>query len=40
MQNYNLRYGISKKDIFNFTYEDFTLENYDPYPPIKASISV
>ncbi|OGY58165.1 MAG: thymidylate synthase [Candidatus Colwellbacteria bacterium RIFCSPHIGHO2_02_FULL_43_15] len=28
------------KDIFGFTYEDFTLENYDPYPPIKAQISV
>jgi len=28
------------KDIFGFTYEDFTLENYDPYPPIKAPISV
>jgi len=28
------------KDIFSFTYEDFTLENYDPHPPIKAQISV
>ena len=28
------------KDIFGFTYEDFTLENYGPYPPIKAQISV
>ena len=28
------------KDLFDFKYEDFTLEGYDPYPPIKAQISV
>ncbi|MCB9358439.1 thymidylate synthase [Candidatus Woesearchaeota archaeon] len=28
------------KDIFNFKYEDFTLEDYDPHPPIKAQIAV
>lgn len=28
------------KDIFSFKYEDFTLENYDPYPTIKAPIAV
>ena len=28
------------KDIFNFTYEDFTLENYDPHPGIKAPVAV
>ncbi|MCS6795311.1 MAG: thymidylate synthase [Raineya sp.] len=28
------------KDIFAFRYEDFTLENYDPYPAIKAEVSV
>jgi thymidylate synthase len=27
-------------DIFNFKYEDFTLENYDPYPPIKGIVAV
>lgn len=27
-------------DIFKFTYEDFTLEGYDPHPPIKASVAV
>lgn len=29
-----------KKDIFDFAYDDFTLSDYDPYPPIKAPISV
>lgn len=28
------------KDIFDFKYEDFTLENYDPYPAIKGIVSV
>jgi len=28
------------KDIFNFKYEDFTLENYDPHPHIKAAVAV
>lgn len=28
------------KDIFSFKYEDFTLEGYDPYPAIKAPISI
>lgn len=27
-------------DIFCFKYEDFTLENYDPHPAIKASVAV
>jgi thymidylate synthase len=28
------------KDIFDFTYEDFELLNYDPHPHIKAAVAV
>jgi thymidylate synthase len=28
------------KDIFEFTYEDFTLENYEPHEAIKGSVAV
>lgn len=28
------------KDIFSFTFEDFTLEGYDPHPHIKGAVSV
>jgi thymidylate synthase len=28
------------KDIFGFRFEDFTLENYDPHPHIKAEVAV
>jgi thymidylate synthase len=28
------------KDIFEFTYEDFTLENYEPHDSIKGSVAV
>ncbi len=28
------------KDIFDFKYEDFSLEDYDPHPHIKASVAV
>jgi thymidylate synthase len=35
-----MKINPSAKDIFGFKYEDFTLENYDPYPAIKAPIAV
>lgn len=28
------------KELFDFTFEDFTLENYDPWPAIKAPVAV
>jgi thymidylate synthase len=28
------------KSIFDFTIDDFTLENYDPHPHIKADVAV
>ena len=28
------------KDLFEFNFEDFTLENYNPYPGIKAPVAV
>ena len=28
------------KDLFDFTFEDFTLSEYDPHPHIKARVSV
>jgi thymidylate synthase len=35
-----MRLNPAVKDIFQFKYEDFTLENYDPHPPIKAPVAV
>lgn len=35
-----MKVNPSVKSIFKFRFEDFTLENYDPYPHIKAPISV
>ncbi|MGJ8683594.1 MAG: thymidylate synthase [Nonlabens sp.] len=28
------------KDIFNFTFDDFTLENYNPHPAIKGAVAI
>jgi thymidylate synthase len=28
------------KNIFDFKFEDFTLENYDPHPHIKGAVAV
>ena len=28
------------KSLFDFTYDDFELQGYDPHPPIKAEVSV
>lgn len=35
-----LKINTSKKSVFDFTFEDFTIEGYDPHPGIKAPISV
>jgi len=35
-----MRINPDVKSIFDFHYEDFTLENYDPWPHIKAEVSV
>lgn len=35
-----MRLNPDVKDIFSFTIEDFTLENYDPHPHIKAQVAV
>jgi thymidylate synthase len=35
-----MRLNPEVKSIFDFRYEDFTLEDYDPYPSIKAPIAV
>jgi thymidylate synthase len=35
-----MRINPEVKDIFGFKFEDFTLENYDPHPVIKAPVAV
>jgi thymidylate synthase len=35
-----MRLNHSVKDIFDFKFEDFSLENYDPYPAIKGLVAV
>ena len=35
-----MRINSQVTDIFSFKFEDFTLEGYDPHPPIKAPVAV
>jgi thymidylate synthase len=35
-----LKINSKKKDIFDFSLEDFSLEGYDPHPHIKAAVAV
>ena len=35
-----MRINPAVKSIFDFQYEDFSLENYDPHPHIKAEVAV
>ncbi|CAI2163590.1 2062_t:CDS:2 [Funneliformis geosporum] len=35
-----LKLNPERKSIFDFCFEDINLENYEPYPPIKAKVAV
>ncbi|MHB1277293.1 MAG: thymidylate synthase [Bacteroidia bacterium] len=35
-----MRMNPERKSVFDFVYDDFTLENYDPHPAIKAPVAV
>ena len=35
-----MRMNPAVKSVFDFTYDDFTLENYNPHPAIKAPVAV
>ncbi len=35
-----MRLNPDVKDLFDFRFDDFTLENYDPWPAIKAPVAV
>ena len=35
-----MRINPAVKDIFGFSYADFTLENYNPHPHIAAKVAV
>ena len=36
----SMKLNTKIKSLFDFTYDDFTLENYDPHPAIKATVAV
>jgi len=36
----NMNINPDVKDIFDFKFDDFKLEDYDPYPGIKAQIAI
>jgi thymidylate synthase len=36
----SMKLNPNVSDIFDFTFEDFTLENYDPHPHIKAPVAI
>lgn len=35
-----MRLNPAVQSVFDFTYDDFTLENYNPHPAIKAPVAV
>jgi thymidylate synthase len=35
-----LKINPDKTDIFDFDFDDFTIENYDPHPHIKGVVAV
>jgi thymidylate synthase len=35
-----MRLNPAVQDLFSFQYEDFQLENYDPWPAIKAPVAI
>ena len=35
-----LRLNPEVKDLFDFTYEDIEIQNYDPHPAIKGNVSI
>jgi thymidylate synthase len=36
----NIKINLALKNIFDFKFEDFTIENYNPHPHIKAAVAV
>jgi thymidylate synthase len=36
----SIKINKSIKNIFDFTFDDFSLENYDPHPHIKGKVAI